>query len=158
MEDLFDKLKDGMSKAKDGAEQVAKSIVKHTSNAINGTKLSISINEANNKIKDIYTQIGKAIYEAHISEDGSDLNFDEEFAQIEQLKQDVETLSVKKAELKDSVRCHECGTLNKTEADFCFKCGATLDKAADKDTDFADEYYDANDNADDTIIITPQKS
>ena len=62
MDEFFDKIKDGASKAKDSAEKLAKKVVKHTSDAITNTKLSISINEANNKIKDIYSEIGKALY------------------------------------------------------------------------------------------------
>lgn len=154
MDDLFDKIKDSVSKAKDGAEQVAKTIAKHTSNAINGTKLSISINEANNKLNDIYAKIGKTVYETHAGGDVGDFDFDEEHSQIEQLLQDIETLTRKKAELKHTVCCDECGTLNNDEADFCSKCGSEL-KKSDR-CDNADEYYDADDIGDETITITPQ--
>ena len=62
MDEFFDKLKDGASKAKDAAERLAKEVTKRTSNAITSTKLSYSINEANNKAEDIFAKIGKGIY------------------------------------------------------------------------------------------------
>ena len=66
MEELFDKIKDGATKTKDAASRLAKEVAKRTSNAITSTKLSYSINEANNKIKDIYAEIGKSIYEKYL--------------------------------------------------------------------------------------------
>ena len=59
MDEFLDKIKDGASKTKDAAERLAKEVAKRTSNAIRITKLSYAMNDANNKIKDIYAKIGK---------------------------------------------------------------------------------------------------
>ena len=56
MDEFFDKLKDGAYKAKGGAERIAKEVAKRTSNAITYTKLTFAVNEAQNKVKDIYTE------------------------------------------------------------------------------------------------------
>ena len=48
MDELFDKLKDGASKAKDNAEKIAKKVAQRTSNVINQTKLTFAVNEAQN--------------------------------------------------------------------------------------------------------------
>ena len=138
MDEFFDKLKDGASKAKDAAERLAKEVTKRTSNAITSTKLSYSINEANNKAEDIFAKIGKAIYENRIAEIGEDIDFSSEFETIDAIMQDIENLKAKKAELKNAVMCAECGTLNPIESEYCSKCGAQL-FTADEDADTVDD-------------------
>ena len=135
MDEFFDKLKDGASKAKDAAERFAKEVTKKTSNAITSTKLSYSINEANNKAEDIFAKIGKAIYENRIAEIGDDLDFSSEFETVDALMQDIENLKAKKAELKNAVMCAECGTLNPDESEYCSKCGAQLFTAVEDEDD-----------------------
>ena len=125
MDELFDKIKDGATKTKDAAGKLAKEVAKRTSNAISSTKLSYSINGAQNKIEDIYSQIGKTIYDKYL-EGESDDRFTEEFEKIDALMQDIESLQNKKAELKNSIRCIECETLNSKDAEFCSQCGAKL--------------------------------
>lgn len=152
MEQLFDKIKKGASKAKDGAGIIAKEVAKHTTNVITKTKLSYLINEANSKIKDIYAKIGEHIYENRFNPD--ELDFADEFEQIEKLKQDIDELKEKKAGLKNSVRCSECGEYSSKDAEYCSKCGASF--AADTQAD-APLSEDADDE-EEVITITPQMS
>lgn len=151
MEELFDKIKDGASKTKEAAGHLAKKVAKRTSNAITSTKLSYSISEANGKIKDIYAQIGKALYEKYLNgETVSD--FVDEFEKIDALMHDIEALQDKKAELKNALRCPECDTLNSTDSEYCSKCGTPLAKACDVDEVNADD-----DEIEEVITITPEK-
>ncbi len=159
MDELFDKIKDSASKAKDGASKIAKEVAKRTSNAITQTKLAFSVNEAQNKIKDIYAEIGKSLYAKHI--DGNDYTeFSDELLQIDKLMEEIEILNDKIAELKNSLKCQECGALNPNSSDYCSKCGSQLPKA---DEDFEesdiDDAFDTFEETDDeeVIVITPQK-
>lgn len=146
MDELFDKIKGGAAKTKDAAEKLAKEVAKLTTNAISSTKLSYAINEAQNKIEDIYSQIGKAMYEKYL--DGEAISeFADEFDKIDALMQDVESLQNKKAELKNSIRCTECETLNSTDSEFCSKCGAKLQET--------DTTPDEDDEEIEEIIIEP---
>lgn len=151
MEELFDKIKDGASKTKDAAGKLAKEVAKRTSNAITSTKLSYSINEANNKIKDIYEQIGKTIYEKYLDDDYTDSEFTVEFEHINALMQDIEVLQAKKAELKNILHCENCDTLNPTSSKYCSKCGAKLTSFDDVKVD------DVESDEDNVITITPEK-
>lgn len=154
MDELFDKIKHGASVAKDTAGKFAKQVAHHTSNAISSTKLSFSINEANNKMKDIYSKIGKDIYEMYLNGEIDDSSFKDEFEQISKLKADIEALTEKKAELKNSVCCANCNTMNNVDSDYCSKCGAALIKKDEyDDSDINVEYVD-----DEEITITPQES
>ena len=149
MEELFDKIKDGATKTKDAASRLAKEVAKRTSNAITSTKLSYSINEANNKIKDIYAEIGKSIYEKYLNGEVSDSEYKDEFERITLLLDDIEILEEKKAELKNVLRCETCDTLNPASSEYCAKCGTKLTIAA---TDTK-----TTDTEEDVIIITPEK-
>ncbi len=153
MDDIMNKIKETAAKAKDGAGKFAKIFAKRTSNAINSTKISISISEANSKIKDIYTEIGETMYEKYLNNEPTDPEFEAAFQQIDKLMVDIGELYDKKAELKNEQRCKECGTLNKDDADFCSKCGATLE-CDDCDVEI-DE--DEEDTIDDVITITPEE-
>ena len=135
MDEFIDKIKDGASKTKDAAGRIAKQVAKHTSNAITSTKLTYAINEANNKIKDIYSQIGKTMYEEYL--DGATVNeqFADMFEKIDALMHDIEALQAKKAELKKATRCQQCDTLNPNDSDYCSKCGAKLEKQDDVSDD-----------------------
>ncbi len=69
--------------------------------------------------------------------------------------EEIEILNDKIAELKNSLKCADCGTLNSNSSDFCSKCGSPLPKQESEeeiDINDADEIDD-----DDVIIITPQK-
>ena len=149
MDNFFDKIKDGASKAKDGAGHVAKVFAKHTSKAINLTKLSYSISEANSKINEIYAQIGKDTYKKYLEGADADTEFVDMFKQIDSLMQDIDALNEKKATLKNSHICSNCGAGNAQDADYCTKCGAHLEK----DEDDIDEEIEV-----DEIEITPQQS
>ena len=144
MDEFFDKLKDGAYKAKGGAERIAKEVAKRTSNAITYTKLTFAVNEAQNKVKDIYTEIGKNMYEKYLEGETYDETFISSFEQIDKLMDEIAALNEKTAELKNTLRCPECGAHNPADADYCIKCGSQLSHDAD---DESDDYEDDIDTA-----------
>lgn len=154
MEELLGKIKGGASKTKDAAGRIAKVVAKRTSNAITSTKLSYAINDANNKIKDIYAEIGKTMYENYMNGAAVDSEFSDAFERISVYMQDIEALQAKKAELKNALRCTECDTSNPTTSDFCSKCGAKLAKC-EPETDAVEEVDE--EETEDVIMITPEK-
>lgn len=165
MDELFDKLKDGASKAKDSAEKIAKKVAQRTSNVINQTKLTFAVNEVQNKIKDAYSEIGKMMYERHLDGIETDELFSELLEQIDKLMDEVSMLNDKIAELKNSLKCPECGSYNSVESEYCSKCGAQLqaEEEAEEITLDIDEAFDAADTAidadddEDVITINPKK-
>ena len=159
MDEIFDRIKDRAAKAKDNAEKIAKEVAKLTSKAITQTKLSFAVNEAENKIKDVYTEIGKAVYAMHL--DGEDVNesFAASFDQLDKLNEELELINAKIAELKDSLKCGECGAYNASDAEYCAKCGSQLDHtepAAEDDIDGAFEEAEDGDE-EEVIVINPKK-
>lgn len=167
MDEFFDKLKDGAYKAKGGAERIAKEVAKRTSNAITYTKLTFAVNEAQKKVNDVYTEIGKNMYEKYLEGEGYADTFTASFEQIDRLMDEISALNEKTAELKNTLKCPECGASNPAEADYCIKCGSHLSHETDDDyEDDIDSAYeeaesladdDDEDDDDDVIIINAKK-
>ena len=158
MDEFFDKIKDGASKVKDGAELVAREVAKRTSNAIAHTKLSFAINQAQSKIKDVYTEIGENLYAQHLEGAEFDESINAYFEQLDKLNDEIDSLNAKRAELKNSLQCTECGAFNAKSAVFCSKCGAKIEDA--EGTAVEDDIEDAFDEAaddDEEIVIEPKE-
>ena len=62
MSDFFEKLKTGAYKTKDEAVKIGKHVIDKANGAVNVAKLNYAINDTENKIKDIYVEVGKKLY------------------------------------------------------------------------------------------------
>jgi ribosomal protein L40E len=165
-EQILDKIKNGATKAKDNAEKLAKEAAKRTSKALTHTKLAFAANEANNKVNDIYEEIGKTIYSAYLDGKETDESLKPSLEQLDKLMEEIEMINAKIAELKNSLRCPECGAYNSTDADFCSKCGSPLDttQEAEEETEDTPEQaedddveYEVEIGDEDVIVINPKK-
>ena len=163
MDEIFGKIRGGATKAKDGATKIAKEVAKRTTNAITHTKLTFAVNETQNKIKDIYGEIGKNLYAKYLDGEDCGEEFADSFDQLDKLMEEVEALNSKIAELKNSLKCPECGAYNPNESDFCAKCGAHLVKESDAEeaeTDIEEAFAEAEvdeEDEEEVIVINPKK-
>lgn len=140
MDEFFEKLKHGASEFKKGAAKVTKQVVRKTNDAVSQTKLSFAINETENKISEIYAEMGRSVYRDYLKNGEADEDMLESCRQIDKLLAEVDDLKEKVAELKQSVKCRKCGEFNKNGSSYCSKCGADLN-AADTDSE-AEEYVE----------------
>ena len=115
MEEVFDKIKEHANKAKDSAVQVTKTVIEKTNNIVNQTKLKFSISETKSKIKDIYTEIGKSVYENY--------------------KSTGEVID----DMEENVKCPKCGAYNHSDDVYCSKCGERIYNVNSDDTDSYDD-------------------
>ena len=123
MDEILEKIKEGVFKAKDEAEKITKVAVQKTSSAVGQAKLGFAINEIEGKIKDIYVELGKILYNEH--KDGSEFESDinEKCVQIDDLYGEIMVLNEKVAEIKNTVICSNCGEHNVMDNVFCGNCG-----------------------------------
>lgn len=150
MEEVFDKIKEHAYKAKDGAVKLTKTVIDKTNNVVNQTKLKFAISETEDKIKDIYTEIGKAVYEKYADTDEACCGFvAEKCGKIDALKEEVADLKEQLAQLKETVKCGSCGAYNHADDVYCSKCGEKL-----KDED---DFEEDIDDSVDVVTITPKK-
>ena len=138
MEEVFDKIKEH-----------AKTVIEKTNNIVNQTKLKFSISETKSKIKDIYTEIGKSVYENYKSTGEVIDDMEEKFAKIDAMTEEVNELKEQLYQLKENVKCPKCGAYNHSDDVYCSKCGERIYNVNSDDTDSYDD--------DEVVIINAKK-
>lgn len=149
MEEVFDKIKEHANKDKDSAVQVTKTVIEKINNIVNQTKLKFSISETKSKIKDIYTEIGKSVYENYKSTGEVIDDMEEKFAKIDAMTEEVNELKEQLYQLKENVKCPKCGAYNHSDDVYCSKCGERIYNVNSDDTDSYDD--------DEVVIINAKK-
>lgn len=89
------------------------------------TKLKIKINDTKRKISDLYEEIGKKVYEAHIREGKACINSDIEAccARVDELSKEIEDARLEILKLNKKRLCVKCSAEIEENALFCPKCG-----------------------------------
>lgn len=126
MEEVLDKIKEQANKAKDGAVKLTKTVIDKTNNVVNQTKVKFAISETKGKIKEVYTEIGKEVYEEYLKDGDAADTVAEKCAKIDALKEELTELKERLAELKETVRCANCDAYNHYDDVYCSKCGEKL--------------------------------
>ena len=147
MDEIFDKIKSYADVAIDQAGKFGKSAASKTENVVSRAKVKYAINETEGQIKAIYTALGEKVYRKYL--EGGDITGDwaEDCEKISGFNAEIEALNTQLAELRESVKCGECGAYNSIESTFCAKCGAKLSEAGEEIADdieaAADKIVDA---------------
>ena len=112
------------------ASETYKYTTEKTSKFAKETKTKMEINELKAQIEDLYTEIGKKIYEQHIREEKTDI--EEEIQaickQIDELTDKIEKAKEDVLNLKDKKQCPNCYSEIKKDANYCPNCGAEQEK------------------------------
>ncbi len=133
MNDMFDKIRDGALKAKDEAEKITKVAVQKTSNAVSKAKLGYAVSETENKINELFTELGRILYNEYKNGGEFPENISEICQQAEKLYEEIETVKEQIAKIKNAVVCPACGEYNHAENVFCARCGNKLKGGTKKD-------------------------
>lgn len=92
-------------------------------------KLRGKISDLKSKIEDIYTEIGKIVYEEMKA--GNDVSKDvvvEKCEEISRVKEEISKLEVEILAVKKIKKCVNCNEELDINAEFCSKCGAKQPK------------------------------
>lgn len=104
------------------------------------TKLRFKINDLRSKIDDIYEEIGKKVYEAHLIEDET---INEELeglcVKIDVLSDEIECLLNQCLELKDKKQCKNCFVEMDKEYKYCPNCGEKQFEQEEEETGCQEE-------------------
>lgn len=125
MEELLAKIKEQAGKAKDVAKKFGKTTVDKTNTVVSQTKLKLAISKTEDKIKEVYAQIGGEIYDCYSKGAGAP-NVQEQCEKLDDLYKEIENLKEQLAEISESVKCASCGAYNRAEDAYCAKCGEKL--------------------------------
>ena len=112
------------------ASETYKYTTEKTSKFAKETKTKLEINDFKSQIDDLYSEIGKKIYEQHIREEKTDI--EEEIQaickQIDELTDKIEKAKEDVLNLKDKKQCPNCYSEIKKDANYCPNCGAEQER------------------------------
>ena len=97
-----------------------------TNKLASDTKLRIKINDCKSKINDLYTEIGKRVYEKFVLDGNADIKDDiaDPLTRISALTDEIEQYEEQRLELNDMKQCIKCKNKIEKKAKFCSECGA----------------------------------
>jgi len=119
-----------MSDLKDTFMKITRGVTKTSGELLKSTKLSLTLASEEDKLKQIYMEIGKKVHE--IYQYGGSLGkfFDEKYAEIQKAEAGIQDLKNQMDVIKGVKTCPKCGAGAERGAGFCPKCGVPLDTAA----------------------------
>ena len=126
MDEFVEKIKSGAAKVFTEAEKFTNSAVEKTSSVVNQTKLNYAVGVNEKKIKDVFAQIGKAVYDEYKNGGECPEAIADDLKLIDSLYDEIAELKAKIADMKNSVVCSKCGAYNTNESIFCSQCGEKL--------------------------------
>ncbi len=116
------------------AKEAAQGVAKKSGELVEVTKLNVSISSEEDKIKKIYAQIGKKIYESYRSDSSNAGVFTQECEKIDEYNKNIEEMKNKILDIKNIKECTQCGIELKKDSAFCPKCGAKQEEEQTENT------------------------
>lgn len=106
----------------------AKAAAKKSGELVEITKLTIAINEEEEKIENLYKHMGKSIYAMCKENKTLPEGMSESCDKITELVGNIKNLEQKIFELKKIRVCHKCKAKISSNSKYCSKCGALQEK------------------------------
>lgn len=130
---------DFLNKLGDIANKTYKSASQKTGELAKEAKIKMKMNENKAKIKDLYEEIGKIIYQKHIHEEEVKIkeDLDSYCSQIDELSKEQEKLQEEVLALKNKRICENCYTEIELNVKYCPHCG--FEQAEEKVEDIKEE-------------------
>ncbi len=106
----------------------AKAAAKKSGSVVEVTRLNININTEEEKIRKIYTDIGKQLYEDYNEGKIVGEKLLEHCLKIDDIIGSIADMREKILELKNIKACPNCGMELDIEMEYCYKCGRKQDE------------------------------
>ena len=130
------------------ASETYKNTAEKTSKLTREIKLKALISDDKEKIKEIYIEIGKKVYEKHIREENIDIKSDliEECSKIDAYSKEIEDMNNEVRSLKNLRLCNKCAAEISINAKFCPKCGAVQEVDSNESNEVNQSSVESNPN------------
>ncbi len=140
-----------MEEIKSLINKIGKNITKTSKDIIKNTKLTMKLSSQEEKLKNIYIEVGKKVYEIYSYGGNIGKYFDEKYEQMLNIEKEIANIKQMIEENKSADKssnynnqdeiidkrniisnveecriCNSCGQKNNTNDKFCLKCGRTL--------------------------------
>lgn len=101
------------------------SAAEKTNKIASETKLKFKINDCKSKIKDLYQDIGKVVYQKFVLDGNLEIKEDieEQLSKISEFTNQIEEYEMQILELRDLKQCENCKNKIERSAKFCPECG-----------------------------------
>jgi len=120
-----------MSGIKETVLKFTNTVAKTSGELVKSTKLSINLASEEDKLKSLYTEIGKKVHEIYIYGGTLGAAFDDNIRSVEAQQEKIKDLRNKIDAVKGTKTCFKCGKTMERSAEFCPKCGQRADAAPD---------------------------
>ncbi len=106
-------------------KNLGKKTTETTNKIAREAKLRMQINENKTKIKELYEQLGKKVYEKHVREEEINIKdfISKECTNIDNLTKEIEKARKEILVLNHKKLCKKCFAEIESDAIFCSKCG-----------------------------------
>ena len=112
----------------------AKAAAKKSGSVVEITKLNLSISAEEEKIRKIYTEMGKQLYEDYIEGKMPGEKLLAQCVKIDEIIKGINEMRDKILELKNIKACPNCGMELDVEMEYCYKCGKKQDEPQPDET------------------------
>ena len=112
-----------MSELKETVFKITNSITKTSGEIFKSAKLTINLASEEDKLKSIYTEIGKKVHEIYIYGGTLGAAFDDKIELAEAQQKKINDLKNRIDAVKGTKTCAACGKTTEKNAEFCPKCG-----------------------------------
>jgi len=112
--------------AKKIVEDVSKKVVEGSGKAYETAKMKYSKFDTQNDIRRLYEELGKAVFDAHISDEDISEDAGILFEKIAEKKAELEAIEEKLNIIKNNVICKTCGADCKSGTHYCPNCGSEI--------------------------------
>ncbi len=116
-------MNDFLEKAKQYIDKAAQTVSNKSNEFVEKTKCKSAISSAEDQITKAYAEIGRYYYESHLSGELFEGFVADKCALIDELKEKLEELKLRLAQLNDEKLCPKCGEKCAESAVYCSKCG-----------------------------------
>lgn len=106
--------------------KLTNTITKTSGEIVKSTKLTMNLNTEEEKLKQIYIEIGKKVHEIYAYGGSLGKAFDEKYKEIVKQEEIVEQIREEMNRVKGMKECPKCGGAMEKGAEFCIKCGNKL--------------------------------
>lgn len=142
------------------ASETYKKTSKKTGELAKEAKIRMKMNEDKAKIKDLYEEIGKIVYQKHMYKEEVSIEEDVNSycSQIDELSEEVEKALEKLLALKGKRMCENCHTEIEIKVKFCPSCGTEQPEIpVEEDEEDKDEKKESEEDVKEAEIVDDKK-
>lgn len=147
----FNDIMDSVNELAENAVRLAKDVTskatQKTEDMIDISKVKMDILKIQNEIKSLKTKLGGVVYDMTVQGDTDTQVIDQYVAELKTKYDQLAALKKQQEDMKKTVVCEACKSINPKEAFFCNRCGAPLPVCESANAVEVDEEEDILDQA-----------